>query len=309
MDLRFGLFIHFGINTFNDVEWSDGTLDPKTFDPTDLDTDGWCAAAKAAGMTFVCPITKHHDGFCNWPTQETDYSVSASPFGEDVLARIVASARKHGLKVAFYYSLWDRHEPTHDQDDAAYADFMKRQLTELLTNYGDIVEIWFDGMWKKQKEGWGSAEGLMAAWQKEGRLRWHMDGLYAHIKSLQPDCIVLNNTTTAFPGIPIFPVDARTGEKVGGDIEDQKVWQDADKPAVYLPLQIETTLSAKGKEKFKSGSWFWHDWDHSCRSREEILNLLDVAEHKNAVLLLNAGPSTDGKLRSEDDERLRSLGE
>lgn len=146
MDLEFGLFVHFGINTFYDTEWSDGTLDPAKFNPTNFDPNQWCRAAREAGMKFLVLVTKHHDGFCNWPTEQTDYSVKNTPFQRDVVGEVAKAARENGLKLGLYYSLWDCHEPTHDRDDAAYADFMKRQLSELLSNYGPIVELWFDGM-------------------------------------------------------------------------------------------------------------------------------------------------------------------
>ncbi len=142
MELKFGMFVHFGINTYCDTEWSDGTLDPSRFKPTQLDTDQWCRVAKAAGMNYIVLVTKHHDGFCLWPTGQTAYSVSATPFKRDVLGQAVESARRHGLKVGFYYSLRDRHEPSHDTDEWAYVEFMKRQFHELLTGYGDIVELW-----------------------------------------------------------------------------------------------------------------------------------------------------------------------
>ncbi len=321
MDLRFGLFVHFGINTFYDTEWSDGSLDPSVFDPRELDTDGWCRAARAAGMRFAILTVKHHDGFCNWPTACTDYSVRATPFRKDVVGAFTASARKHGLAVGFYYSLWDRHEPSHDSDDAEYAAFMQAQLTELLTGYGPVAELWFDGMWNKQRTGWGdgsdeeaanSAAAVAAfqnAWRSEGAARWHWDALYAHIKSLQPDCIVLNNTTTRFPGVPLLPVDARPGEKATSAAgADQTVWrwQGSD---VFLPLQIETTLSQQGPPgDFASGSWFWHPWDHSVATPAQVRQWRQEAERKNATLLVNVGPMSSGRLRPEDELLLSALG-
>ncbi len=325
MDLQFGLFIHFGINTYYDVEWSDGTLDPKAFKPDRLNTDQWCAAARAAGMKYVVLITKHHDGFCLWPTQQTDYSVSASPWRGDLVAEVVNSAEKYGLKVGFYYSLWDRHEKSHDEDEEAYVDFMKAQLEELLTNYGPVVELWFDGFWKKQQSGWIKKSTLEAysgpqlrekakerneafvnAWRMEGAYRWQMDHLYQFIKSLQPDCLVMNNSTTAYPGVPLHPVDIRSGEKYTEVAEDQKIWNWLGQE-VYLPLQIETTMSASGNERFPSGNWFWHANDTSALSKERILQYLEVAKHMEANLLLNVGPTDRGRLRDIDAQRLNSL--
>jgi alpha-L-fucosidase len=323
MDLNFGMFVHFGINTYYDTEWSDGTLDPVKFNPTELDTDQWCRVAKEAGMKYIVLITKHHDGFCLWPSKYTDYSVKVSPYKGDLLGELVKSAHKYDLKIGLYYSLWDRHEKSHDTDDWAYVDFMKKQIKELLTNYGPIVELWFDGFWKKQKSGWTSkkeiigehvesggvvtrAEEFIEAWRMEGAYRWQMDHLYQYIKSLQPDCLVMNNSTTSYPGVPLHPVDIRSGEKYTDPTPDKKVWR-WNGGEVYMPMQIETTMSTKGNEQFPSGNWFWHEWDHSAASREQIQKWLETANQMNANLLLNVGPMANGKLRPEDVEVLGSL--
>ena len=324
MDLKFGMFIHFGINTYYDTEWSDGSLDPSRFNPTKLDTDQWCRIAKAAGMKYIVLITKHHDGFCLWPTKYTKYSVASTPYKGDLVAEVVNSAEKYGLKVGLYYSLWDRHEKSHDNDVWQYVDFMKGQFEELLTNYGPVVEMWFDGFWKKQQHGWSKKisddvgenitkdlsanrdQKFIEAWRMEGAYRWQMDHLYQYIKSLQPGCLVMNNSTTAYPGVPLHPVDIRSGEKYTEVTEDQKVWEWLGKK-VYLPIQIETTMSIKGNEQFPSGNWFWHEWDKSVLSKEKILQYLDIADKMDANLLLNVGPSDQGQLREVDEMTLKSL--
>lgn len=312
MDLGFGLFLHFGINTYYDVEWSDGNLDPSKYNPTELDTDQWCEVAKAAGMKYVVITAKHHDGFCNWPSDYTDYDVSSTPFKKDVIAELANSCEKHGLKLGIYYSLWDRHEETHDKDEPAYVAFMLNQLEELCTRYGTIVELWLDGFWKKQHHGWGSdeqrpsGEDFIKAWRFEGAYRWQMDRLYQQVKQWQPECLILNNPTTAFRGVPLHPVDARSGEKATETAEDQKVWNWLGND-IYLPLQIETTLSVKGNKRFKSGNWFWHEWDHSVASKETIQKYLATAKKFEANLLLNSGIMDSGKMRPEDVEVLKSL--
>lgn len=324
MDMKFGMFVHFGINTYYDVEWSDGTLDPVKFNPTNLDTDQWCKTAVDAGMKYIVFITKHHDGFCLWPSKYTDYSVSSTPFKKDVLAEVVNSANKYGLKVGLYYSLWDRREKSHDEDEYAYVDFMKKQLEELLTNYGPIVEMWFDGFWKKQQHGWAKKlsdemgenvsgasrmrdEDFIKAWRMEGAYRWQMDHLYQFIKELQTDCLVMNNATTAYPGVPLHPVDIRSGEKYTTVKEDQKIWNWLGKD-IYLPLQIETTMSVKGNKQFPSGNWFWHDWDDSVASLETLRGYLSAADKMGANLLLNVGPDDKGRLRKIDEKTLKELG-
>lgn len=324
MDLGFGMFIHFGINTFYDLEWSDGTLDPMGFNPTQIDTDQWCRVAKEAGMKYVVITTKHHDGFALWPSKFSKYTVAQSPFKGDVLALLANSAQKYGLKLGFYYSIWDAHDPRMENNWWAYMDFMYAQVEELLTGYGEVIELWLDGFWRRQRHGWeksiteidGEAGFLernqqrdldfIQAWRNEGAYWWQMDYFYQFVKSMQPDCMVMNNSTTAYPGVPLHPVDIRTGEKYHEVVADQKVWKWLGED-IYLPLQIETTMSTYGRERFTSGSWFWHDWDESVRSIEEIHELLRTASTLEANLLLNVGISDKGLLREIDKTTLTSL--
>jgi alpha-L-fucosidase len=324
MEMKFGMFVHFGINTYYDKEWSDGTLDPIRFNPTHLDTDQWCRVAKEAGMKYIVITTKHHDGFALWPSKYSNYTVAQSPFKGDVLALLANSAHKYGLKLGFYYSIWDEHDPRFKNDWWAYMDFMRNQIEELLTGYGEIVELWMDGFWKKQRNGWvgklediqgeaGFQEKNMArdlafiqAWRNEGAYWWQMDHLYQFVKSLQPGCLVMNNSTTAYPGVPLHPVDIRSGEKYTEVTNDRKVWKWLGEHK-YMPLQIETTMSIKGNEKFPTGNWFWHDWDKSVRSVSDIKNILAVASGMEANLLLNVGITDKGKLREVDETNLLAL--
>jgi len=313
MKLRFGMFIHFGINTYYDREWSEGDLDIAVFNPVQLDTDQWCSVAKKAGMKYIVIGAKHHDGFCLWPSKHTKYSVKYTPFGGDVIGQLSESAKKFGLKFGLYYSLWDCNQPLHDSDEAGYVDFLKSQLEELLSGYGDIVELWFDGFWKKQQSGWkdekgefSDPEGFINAWRLEGAYRWQMDHLYHYVKKLQPGCLVMNNATSKFKGVPLHPVDAVCGERATTYMEYRKVWPWLGKPR-YFPMQIETTMSVKGNERFPGGNWFWHEWDHSVATKKQIRSWLETAGKMDANLLLNCGPMSSGKLRPEDVDALSNL--
>ncbi len=324
MDLGFGLFIHFGVNTYYDKEWSDGTLDPYRVNPTALNTMDWCRTALDAGMKYIVIVCKHHDGFCLWPSKYTDYTIARSQYTRDLIASLVNSCEKSGLKVGFYYSLWDQHQAYINDDDWHMLDFIRNQLEELLTAYGPIVELWFDGFWKRQQSGWtkandggqeedeGSAdpkerdEDFINAWRMEGAYRWQMDHLYNFVKSIQPGCLVMNNSTSSYKGVPLFPVDARTGERYVDLKNDRKIWNWLGKD-IYMPLQIETTMSTKGNQRFPSGNWYWHEWDHSALSKEEILDHLKKAKEAEANFLLNVGPDYLGKLRTEDEEVLRNI--
>jgi alpha-L-fucosidase len=324
MDLKFGMFVHFGINTYYDKEWSDGTLDPWGFNPGTVDTDQWCRVAKDAGMKYIVITTKHHDGFALWPSKYSQYTVAASPYKKDILALLANSAQKYGLKLGFYYSIWDEHDPRFKNDWWPYMDFMFKQVEELLTNYGDVCELWMDGFWKKQRNGWTKKDQIIMgeagfqekslqrdldfiqSWRNEGAYWWQMDYFYQYIKSLQPSCLVMNNSTTAYPGVPLHPVDIRSGEKYTEVASDRKVWNwlGEDK---YLPLQIETTMSIKGDEKFPTGNWFWHAWDQSVRPVEDIRKIFSVASRMEANLLLNVGITDKGVLRREDELNLLAL--
>ena len=146
-DLEFGVLIHFGTNTYLDREWGDGTASPQVFNPTQLDPEQWLRAAKAAGAKYVVLVAKHHDGFCLWPTQQTDYSVKSSPWENgkgDVVKRVSDAAHKLGMKFGVYLSPWDRHEPRY-KNSAEYDDYYAAELDELTSGYGDLVEFWLDG--------------------------------------------------------------------------------------------------------------------------------------------------------------------
>ena len=146
-DLEIGALIHFGTNTYLDREWGDGTADPKIFNPAALDAEQWMRAIRAAGGRYVILVAKHHDGFCLWPTGQTDYSVKSSPWKDgrgDVVREAAIAARKRGLKFGVYLSPWDRHEPRY-ANSAEYDKFYIAQLGELARNYGELVEFWLDG--------------------------------------------------------------------------------------------------------------------------------------------------------------------
>jgi alpha-L-fucosidase len=324
MDMGFGMFIHFGINTYYDKEWSEGNYDPYRINPTALSTDEWCRIAQAAGMKYIVIVAKHHDGFCLWPSRFSDYNISRSRYSRDILAALSNSAAKYGLKLGFYYSLWDRHVSETMTREWEYIDFIENQLTELLTNYGPIVEIWLDGFWQRQQSGWEkkpevnkdteiSSEELIRrdqdfidAWRMEGAYRWQMDHLYNFMKSLQPGCFVMNNSTSSYPGVPLFPVDVRTGERYVNFKEDRKIWTWLGQQ-VFVPLQIEITMSTKGNQQSPEGNWFWHEWDNSVLPKEQVKQHLNFARKHNANLLLNVGPGPDGRLREEDKAVLTAL--
>lgn len=170
-----GVFFHFGLNTFHGLEWSDGTLDPATFDPDQLDADQWVRTAKRAGAGYVVLTAKHHDGFCLWPTATTDYSVRSAPWRGgrgDVVAEVAEACRHHDLGLGLYLSPWDRNAVCYP-DPAAYDAFYLTQLEELCSNYGDLFELWFDG---------AGSQGRTYDWQR----------IAALVERRQPQAMVFN---------------------------------------------------------------------------------------------------------------------
>ena len=295
MGLEFGLFVHFGVNTFNDCEWSDGSLPAGSFAPSGLDAAGWVAVAKAAGMRYVVLVAKHHDGFCLWDTDASGYGVRQSPWRGDVIAQVAQACRDAGLALGLYYSLWDRHAACYP-DDRAYATYMQRHLAELLTRYGPICELWFDGGWKK-----GGVD-------RQDDAAWHWRACYDLIHAIQPDCLVADNATTTYPGRwGMWPVDFRIGEKTVPTDDDRQIWWTGNGGS-FLPYEAAFTLSAgTGKGMFGDGKWFWHEDDRLCQSPAWVRETLSRCRARGANLVLNVGPGPDGRLRDVDRSCLEQI--
>ena len=247
------MFLHFGINTFNNTEWSDGKLPIESYRPTGIDADSWVKTAYAAGMNYVILITKHHDGFCLWDTHTTAYSVNYSPNKTDVVKAVSEACQKYGIKLGLYYSLWDRHEKCYKNDEQ-YVQYMEKQLTELMDGrYGEVVELWFDG-----------------AWDKPCRA-WQLDRLYSHVKSMQPMCqIGVNHTVGKYSekkGMPkkrYEPKNYRDRDPLRMFPSDFRLWDPnmcrEDAPKIYTfngkeyYLPFEQTICSR-----KEFSWFYSD--------------------------------------------------
>ncbi len=294
----YGMFIHFGVNTFNELEWSKGDLLASSFNPTNLDCDQWIKTAKEAGFRYVILITKHHDGFCLWDSQLTDYDVAAAPVKTDIVAEVSKACKKYGLELGLYYSLWDRHEPKHnDKNPQVYVDFMKSQLTELLTKYGTICELWFDGAWAKKDTA------------------WHIGEVYHHIKKLQPKCLVTVNHTIAIPkkdkgfqlpkdmqqGDPIrfYPIDFRTKDPNMARWDDPKLYNYKD-TLRYLIFEHTICLSDRW-------NWFQKKASLPVRGLDELEELFYWGTANNNILIVNTPPDETGRLRQHEVNQLLAL--
>ncbi len=299
MALGYGMFIHFGPNTFSGAAWGDGQFPAAQFDPARLDTDQWADVAVEAGMRYAVLTAKHHDGFCLWPSRHTDYCTRHSPGQPDVVRRFADSFRGRGLKVGLYYSLWDRNYPRYE-DDAAYADYMRLQLIELLADYGDVLELWFDGGWDKDHptRQWP----YDPAWERDPASglthgeRWRWCQLYDHIHSLQPQCMVIHNSSSDRPGgVKYHPVDVRTAEHFHFvwqervcEPDTRTIHRDDAGRDVFLPLEYCATLTPR---------WFWNEGSgYNHPSAPAIAHWRNTARQHHANLLLNLGPDKTGRI-------------
>lgn len=278
----FGIFLHFGINTFNGVEWSDGALDPATFRPTELDARQWARTAVEAGAKYVVLTAKHHDGFCLWPTATTAYSVASSPWKDgagDVVAELAAACGETGLGLGLYLSPWDRNAECYG-DPAAYDAFYVRQLTELCTRYGPLCELWFDG---------AGSEGRAYDW----------DAITAVIDRHQPDAMVFNMGRPTIrwigneEGLAADPCHYVT-DSTGISLYDDRLT--ALGPPRYLPPECDVPIRA---------NWFWRPDDRdTLKSREELLDIWYSSVGLGAGLLLGVPPDRRGLIDEVDRARL-----
>lgn len=293
-DMKFGMFIHWGVySVLGDGEWvmyqQKIPLEtykklPKFFDPEDFNAEEWVKIAKSAGMKYITITSRHHDSFSMFDTNATDYDIiDATRFDRDPLKELAEACKKEGIQLNFYYSLldWAREDYKKGRkgDEEAwneYMKFMKTQLTELLTNYGEIGCIWFDGHWDRKQA------------------NWHYDEIYALIHELSPNTLIANNHhIQPIPGedIQTFERDL-PGENQGGYSAGVQVSQ--------LPLESCATM---GK------AWGFNLNDKKYKTTKQLIHFLVNAAGKNGNLLLNVGPMPNGEIQPEFVDTLGEIGE
>ena len=297
---RFGMFIHWGVySVLGDGEWVMNNrkmtvaeyekLAPQ-FNPTEYNPAEWVALAKAAGMKYITITSKHHDGFAMWGTKQNHWNiVDATPYKKDVLKMLADECHRQGVKLFFYHSELDWHSPDYyprgrtgqtsgrpeNGDFNRYLEFMDNQLRELLTGYGDIGGIWFDGWWDKPDAG------------------WRLDRTYGLIHSLQPAALIGNNHHhLPFPG-----EDFQMFEK---DLPGHKTAEfNTTSEVGKLPLETCDTMN---------NAWGYNKNDKHFKSTTQLIQYLARAAGYNANFLLNIGPMPTGKIQPEFVERLRGMG-
>jgi alpha-L-fucosidase len=279
-DLEIGAIIHFGPNTFMDREWGDGTADPSVFNPSAVDPEQWMRAAKAAGIKYVVFVAKHHDGFCLWPTEQSQYSVRSSAWKGghgDLVGEVATAAHKYGLKFGVYLSPWDRHEPAY-KDNASYDRYYLALLNELVTRYGELTEFWLDGA--------GSAGHV-----------YDFDHYVDNLRVYQPNAMVFADAALLKYG------DIRwVGNEAGNAQEDNWNVLDLHGYLRYRPAEADTPL--------RKEHWFWHPNDEqSLKSVSELLDTYHKTVGRGAQLMIGLAPDSRGLLPDSDVNRLREFGE
>ena len=289
-ELEFIGFAHFTVNTFTDKEWGDGKESPEIFNPTAFDAKQWVAACKDAGIKLLILTAKHHDGFCLWPSKYTEHSVKNSPWRDgkgDVVKEVADACREAGIKFGFYLSPWDRHEQTYGTDE--YNEYFKKQLRELLTGYGEVTEVWFDGACGEGPNG--------------KRQVYDWPAYYGVVRELQPNALI------AISGPDIRWVGNESGLAresewsvyCGGakkDLGNRKYLAGAKKLKWY-PAECDVSIRP---------GWFYHaSQDDKVKSLSHLLDIYYKSIGRNSVLLLNIPPDRRGLFHENDVARLREL--
>ena len=280
VDLRFGMFLHFNMATFQDREWGDPASSPHLFRPTAFDTDQWAAAAQSANMTWGCLTTRHHDGFCIWPTKTAAANVGQTSDRIDVVRAYVNSFRKAGLRVGLYYSILSlRDDIRHFNVTPAKVQLIKDQLTELFTGYGEVDILITDG--------WD------APWSRITYEEVPFHEIYEHIKSLQPDCLICDLNASQYPPGGLYYSDVKAFEQNAG----QKVPAGSDVPALSC-----VTLTDR---------WFWKQGDSNGNLKAVstiVEDWLEPLNRRHCNLILNAPPNREGRLAQNVVSRLEEIG-
>ena len=288
-DWEFGLFIHFGIRTFFEGyrDWDGKPMEPAGFDPSELDCGQWARTAREAGMRYIVMTAKHHDGFALWPSQYTDFSVASSPWKDgmgDVVREFTDACRAEGLKIGLYYSPMDAAGKTYD-DPKAYDDYFIAQISEILTGYGQIDMLWFDGC---------GSEGHTYDWPR----------IMGEVRRMQTNLLLFNMGDLDYRWVGneagIAPIPCwNTVEQVPFSVQ-------TDAPEIlprpqWLPAECDCTM--------RESNWFYSDADaHTVKSLEQLMGLYYYSVGRGCNLLLNIGPDRRGLLPEPDRTRLLEFG-
>lgn len=314
-EMEMTAFIHFTVNTYYNQEWGQGTEDPKMFNPTKFDASQWVQTCREAGLKCIIVTAKHHDGFCLWPSNFTNHSIAASPWRDgkgDLVKDVSDECRRQGLKFGVYLSPWDRHEKSYGTD--AYNEHFRNQLTELLTNYGRIDEVWFDGACGEGPNG------------KKQVYDW--ESYYMVIRKLQPQAVIAimgpdvrwvgtesgYGRETEWSVVPFETSDqgaiaassqqkAETeGFRPPGDMTEFDIGSRSKiagaKTLIWYPSEVDVSIRP---------GWFWHESENDrVKAPDKLLDIYFSSVGRNSVLLLNIPPDTRGLIHENDIKSLQA---
>ena len=304
--MEFYAFVHFNMNTFTNIEWGTGGESPELFNPTELDCRQWARICKKAGMKGIILTAKHHDGFCLWDSEYTEHDVANSPWKEgrgDVVRELADACQEYGLKLGIYYSPWDRNHPDYGQPE--YIEYFRNQLTELLTNYGDVFEVWFDGA----NGGTGYYGGANEERRVDRQSYYNWPEQIALVRSLQPNAVIFSdagpdvrwvgtekgfanptnwstlNRDNYYPGTPDY-VELRSGNKNGTH---------------WVPAEVNTSIRP---------GWYYHpEQDTAVKSIDHLELIYYHSIGRNGTFLLNLPVDTRGLVHENDSVALIQLRE
>ena len=288
LNWEFGVFFHFGIRTFNEghIDWDMKPMDVSTFNPTELDCDEWLKTISEAGAKYAILVCKHHDGFANWPSAYTEYSVKNTPWKDgkgDVVQEFVTACRKYGVKVGLYYS--PAQFGSEEMDAKSYDDYFINQVRELLTGYGKVDYLWFDACGSETHQ-------------------YDTDRIVAEIRKCQPEILIFNmwDPDTKWVGNESGVAHSPNKLTVGAlDFSINKDIQDLLDEPKFLPTECDCRMRLQ--------NWFYSDNDvHTVKSLDELMGLYYYSVGRGANLLINIGPDRRGKLPKEDKEALQKFG-
>ena len=302
--MEYYAFIHFNMNTFTNKEWGYGDESPSTFNPTNLDTDQWAEVIKNSGMKGIIITAKHHDGFALWPSNYTSHSVKNSPWknGEgDLIKDLEKSCRKFGLKLGIYLSPWDRNHP--DYGTKKYISYFRNQLTELLTNYGEIFEVWFDGA----NGGSGFYGGKNEIRKVDKKTYYDWENTHKIIRELQPNAVIFSD---AGPDIRWVGNEKGYATKTtwsniykdsvyGGMPDYYKFSSGQENGSHFIPTETDVSIRP---------GWYYHpEEDDKVKSLEKLIDIYFNSVGLNSSLLLNIPVDTRGLIHENDTKRLYEL--
>lgn len=308
-DMKFGMFIHWGASSvLANGEWvmnnrgirqEDYKLLQNVFNPTEFNAKEWVTIAKNAGMEYVTLITRHHDGFSNFDTKESDWKITNTKYGKDVVKEIADECHRQGIKICFYYSLLDWYRSDYQWETGktgkksgrteksnwdAYIKFMKAQLTELLTNYGEVSTIWFDGHWDQLDN---DVDKTL-----KSKVNWHYDEIYSLIHKLQPQCLIGNNHH-------LLPIEGEDFQMFEKDLPGVNTTGFGGADISQLPLETCETMNE---------AWGYNITDRNFKSSKALIHYLVNAAGRNANFLLNVGPQPNGLIQKEFIDTLAIIG-